>query len=109
MGTKRQADLEAALDAADGESQGPLAKILDDILVHKQRIVESCGVMADRSKKMIAKFAALKSCVEGKECSASDTAEEKSAKSNNGVTDEPAPEEPKVATASTAHEGSAST
>lgn len=108
--TKQQADLEAALDAADGESQGPLAKILDDILVHKQRIVESCGVMADRSKKMIAKFAALKSCVEGKECSASDTAEEKSAKSNNGVTDEPAPEEPKVATASTgAHEGSAST
>jgi hypothetical protein len=111
--TKQQADLEAALDAAEGESQGPLAKILDDIMVHKQRIVESCGVMGDRSKKMLAKFAALKSCVEGKECSASDTAEEKSsekAKANNGATAEPAPEEPKAATASTgAEDATAST
>lgn len=75
--TKQQADLEAALAAAEGESRGPLAKILDEILVHKKRITDSCAVMGDRSAKMLQQLAALKSCVEGKECSASDSAEKK--------------------------------
>lgn len=98
--TKQQADLEAALEAAEGESRGPLAKVLDDIMTHKKRIIDSCAVMGDRSKKMIAQFAALKSCVEGQECSASDTAEEKASEKAKTVEAAPKEEEPSAATAS---------
>jgi hypothetical protein len=105
--TKQQADLEATLEAAEGESRGPLAKVLDDIMTHKKRIIDSCAVMGDRSKKMIAQFAALKSCVKGEECSASDTADEKASEKAKTVEAAPKEEESNAATASTGATGDA--